>query len=327
MFTKKVQYSALHLEMIKRVVNFALSAGNLIITNSSVPFKAAITFIQGKANAIDVLWAEKDTVITGYAAEKRAAKDSLVEIMWSIMHPSLAFAINTGNENLRAGMDFSKSKLRKMSYANIVSRATISYELLQPYFTTLAAYNITSDMTNEWMFAKDTLANLLSAPKMAINNRKSINNDIQTQLRETLTYMRDVMDPMAVLFSGDEPAYYSNYLNNRMLQPRTNHTKFRVTVRDDAGNPIAMVKVQQAGTENMGLTDLNGECTLHLEIDPVNYRADKKNIYSFTLTADTLSTTINNVKIAKGKSTTRKVTMQTTGFVVPAVNEKTKATA
>lgn len=311
----KFKFSNKHREMIRSCVNFALDAANVAITDLVVPFKNGIVIVRDKLSTIDNLWEQKSQVITGYAAQKHAFKETLAQLCWSNMHPSLAFAINTNNTLLRDEMDFSLSELRGMSYGSLLARAKSAVNAITPFLSQLAPYNVTQASIDLVTDAITNLRDVLSTPNNAISHRKTLNEEIQELLRETVFYLKDVMDPLSVVYAETHQQYYSDWKNNRKLKPAgVKITKFRVTVTDELNEPIYNVEVEQNGTTNKTATDINGKATLRVEVSET---AGEQPVYEFTLKSGSQTAQTGPVEIRKGHTATRTYVMTPSGFVLP----------
>ena len=187
---------------------------------------------------------------------------------------------------------------------------------ITPIVNSLADYNVTPQTITSWQEILDQLVAVNKKPINAINHRKSLNNQAIALLEQTMTYIRDIMDPLALNFSETEIPYFSEYMNNRRLTNITIHTKFKVRVTNDVNEPQVNIQVVQNNfAGNKKFTDINGEATVYVKI---NEGPDTQPIYYLTIGTGATAIQTGPVEIKKGHLVTRSYIIQPSGFIIPA---------
>ncbi|MFI5218697.1 MAG: hypothetical protein ACHQNT_04340 [Bacteroidia bacterium] len=307
---KKIHYGTKYLNMFRAIIAFALDAANVAITNSLLPFKNGIQFIKDTLEQIDLLQADAQKIITGYAAQKRTLRKSAVNITYMITKSVFAYAKNTNNEVLQRAMSFKKKELNQMKIQFFITQVQGAINQVTPLIGSLTDYNITQEMVDNWQQSLDDYTTILASPRTAIAFRKTLNEQIQKLVGQCVHFLSDVMDPLAINLGQQNQQYYQNWRNaRRLITDGLQHTKFRVFATNDVDEPVFGITVTQDGTTNTGTTNVTGECTLFI---------NPEGTYTFTITSGSQSISSGPVLIPKGNTITRTFIVQQTGFIIPA---------
>lgn len=318
--TNKSRFNRIHLEMIRAIVSFALViADNIPITNSIPAWKAIIDRIKATLAELDNLIEQKSLSLKGYSQQKRVLKVSLVETTTWIMNAVYNYALSINDEVLAEKMLTSKSKVERMSYEDIVPFAQAAIDEVTPLIPSLANFDVTQQMVDDWQDNTTDLLNVLATVKNYYSNRRTINKNIQTKLRECMIALYKECDTFITSFKAGTPDYYNDYWANRKLKPLTEHTKFKVTVTDELNQPVFDVKIEQDGTDNMTATNIHGEATLQVK---VHEGSGQQPVYSFTITSGTQAIPSGNIEIKLGTTVSRSYIVQPNGFIIPAPVEE-----
>jgi len=251
-----------HENMIRAVVEFALSAANIATTTLVAAFLVVINALKANITAIDALRAAIAQSITGYAAQKKALKIALVEMSTTIMKAAYAYAVANGDTVLAAQMKTSRSKMKSMKYVDLITYVGGAIDLVTPLVASLADYGVTPAMVTLWGTAKSQLEGVLSDPRNAKANRVAVNKEIQNTLRDCMLLLVDQADQLALMFKNINENYYNQYLANRKLIPHTLHTQARIHIMDELNQPIWGAQITIDGTELTGTTDNTGYCLI-----------------------------------------------------------------
>jgi hypothetical protein len=187
----------------------------------------------------------------------------------------------------------------------------------------LADFNITPEMTATWLANHTQLKNMLADPKTAHDNIDAIKNNIQDLLRASIIMLYNQCDTIAIQFKKGNINYYRQYRSARKLQPLSKHTKFRVNITDEDGNPQYNIPLLQNNTANSTVTNIKGDATLYIVISKSK---DAQPVYEFTLGNAPTQIHTGPLEIKRGSTLTMKFIMQPSGFIIPApVNENVNA--
>lgn len=312
-FSEKSKFSRIHLEMIKAVVSFALSAGNVVITNSIAAFATLINALKSNLTAIANLQDIADSPVTGYAEQKRQLRKLLAEFSAPLLRSVAAYAVQTGNDVLLGKVKASRGALLKMSNTQLTAYIAAAINSITPIVGSLSTYNITDETMELWQENLDALIGVLENPKNQHANQNAAKKGIQNLLRTCMEMLYNQCDTIVQQFIAGNRSYYDQYKYNRKLIPLTRHTKLKLKVTDELNQPIPEVNVVQNGTENKSQTGINGETELQLIIEPGHTP-----LYEFTISKGEQRKRTGLIQIKKGETVSITVVMAPTGFVLPA---------
>lgn len=308
-------FKNMYLNMLRALVDFMFNALNIGVTNSITPFKNGATIIKNDIAFINDLRTQAKAVIKGIAAQKRSLRTAVTSLTYSTMKSVFAFAVITGNEQLMAAMNITKRHLNRMKMAPFMDFVQAAIDTITPLLGSLTDYNVTQQTIDNWQDILDQLENIDAAPTNAIKHRKMLNDQAADLLNQTLTYLRDVMDPLSLNFEETQNAYFREYLNNRRLTNISVHTKFKITLTNELNQPQVNVQLIQNGTANKTFTGINGQASL---IVKVNEGPNAQPIYYFSIGTGPTAIQTGPVEIKRGHTTTRSYVIQPDGFIIPA---------
>ncbi|MEP7170619.1 MAG: hypothetical protein ABI855_14710, partial [Bacteroidota bacterium] len=325
MKNKNSYFSMIYFAMLLSVIDFCLALVNVTITNSLIPLKEGVAFLVGKRDAILNLISQKQTAITGYAAQKKAMKKALITYCEGIFAAAAAFAAKTKNDVLLKEVNLTVGDMENMGISNLIGKVQGAINAIIPYLTDLAPYQITDISITTMQHSVDDLQKVISSPNNAIKLRKTINDQIQTLLAECVIFMTTQLDKLVKKVGLDFPQYRISYFNNRRLNRHGRHTNFRVFITDELNQGVYNANVLQIGTDNSATTAINGECTLRLKSQK-DSKGKINNVYGFTITSENQQVNTGFIEIKKGSTISRSYIIQPSGFIIPApVNENVNA--
>jgi hypothetical protein len=232
------------LEMMKRLVAYALSATNTAITSSIVALLAGINALKAKTEDIDVMLQAYAQIITGIAADKKQARLDVAAVAYSILKSARSWAIANGNLELAAEFKTSLSGLKKTKYQLLVNKCNNWISVITPLVPSLSNYGITPAMMTDWQDKTDALNDLLTAPQSAIKDHKTLGAAIVTAINEGMTLTKEQIDGIVASLYQTETNYYNGYRTQReIIDPANHHTCMNATVVNELGQPYYGVKV------------------------------------------------------------------------------------
>lgn len=311
----KATFGRIQREMIRSVISFCLSAGNLAVTSTIAAFLSLINRLKVNLDAIDNLEKLASDPVNGKAAQKLQLKNALIEMSNAIMQTVYSMASETNNDNVKDQMRTSASKMRDMSYEKLVDytgQAIINVTAVLP---SLVDYNITAATMTLWQQNVTNLHTVLSNPKAAHKHIDTIKKDAQALYRQCMNMLYNEADTLAMQFKKDHLSYYTEYRAMRKLQPLTQHTKLKVSITNELKEPMFNVQVLQNNKDNKAFTDIKGECTLYIK---VNEGPDEQPVYTFTIGTGPHAIQSGDIEIKKGHTQSRSFIMAPSGFIIPA---------
>jgi hypothetical protein len=303
--------------MMSAVVNFCLQNANLAITQSIAAFFVLINLIKTNLEAVINLQGQINSTPNGIANQKAVIKNSLIQTSTLIMQTVFSFAVKNGLNELQSKMRITPSMLKKMkdnTLTGTVEGAIASVTAVLPQLTT---YNITQDVVDLWMETLVSFKSIVSNPKVAHDGVDALRNRVQDYLRANMILLYNEADTIAVQFKNNPATinYFRSYRKARKLIPLVKHTKLRVLVTTPMGTPVSHVRVDQVKSTNYVITDIHGRADMYIQIP--KDATELKNIYSFTLSKDTLKMTTPDFVIKRGQTKTGNFVMNVDGFIIP----------
>lgn len=306
------RFSAMHLSMIAAVLSFVFRPVNMLITSSIPAWLNLMNRIKTKYDGVEDYFRNSELPATGVAQLKRNLRLELANLSASIMQAVYSFARQSNNPDLANKVKFSYASLKAMRNNTFISTISAAINVTNEHIGQLEDYGITPESVDAWKSLRDTFVSVIEAPKNAHVNQNQTKTSGYQELNQIIDILYNEADPLARQFINDHNQYYREYRANRKLYPHHVHTKFRLIITDELNQPIQGVKLQQDDSPAFTFSGPDGLATLHIEIKP-----GKKPSYSFTATHGQHTIRISNITIPKGKSQTRTIIMQPSGFTLP----------
>lgn len=254
------------------LVEWALSATKIAITQQVPVFKTGIDTVKSKLQLIENL--NQMLSLTGIAMDKQMLKRLLCEISITITYPVKAFAIAHNNNTLKQQVNIPISRLMGMGAQGLINKLQEMHDVIVPLLATLEdeGYNVDAAMLTAMQDAITTFSNAQNSPKQAISTRKSINENINTLVKQTNRMCHDVLDPNSISFKAIDVNYYNEYkIKRKRDNTGVHHTRANVTLKSETGTPFVgqMVTVDELVKDGKtyhavsGLTDINGYVSVH----------------------------------------------------------------
>lgn len=256
--TSTKPFSMTHENMMRAVIGFTLNPVNVVTTNSVPAFATQINVVNTNLITIDGLRASIAPSITGYAAQKRAAKVALASITADVMKATYSYAIDNGDVVLAEKMRTSQSDLEDMKYIELYQYTQGIIAVVTPLVPSLTNYNVTVGTMTAWQTASLQLNSFIANPRNQISNRVTVNKQIQALLRENMLILTEQTDTSAFVFRTADLNYYNNYVSSRKLIPHHMSTQLRIYVLDIDGNPVTNGEVFIIGTDRSNTLDTQG---------------------------------------------------------------------
>lgn len=185
--------------------------------NANPAIIAAVPVFAAKSGELNALIAEifdtsqsQESAITGFAAGKNISKKDLCETAENIAKPIRAYAKETGNETLRAEVDYSYSDLFRKRDDQVAQHCQLVHDKGAANLDALKDYGTTQGKLDTLQSAIDNYTARITAPRTARAERslKTGNlEDLFTESREVLESMDDLIDN----FEVDNPDFVKTY--------------------------------------------------------------------------------------------------------------------
>ncbi len=185
---------------------------------SSIPaLETAYTGLKAKRVVIKDTAMLQENVITGYATQKRVAKELCVKKILKVSKSLVAYGHIKGDNPLVESMKFSASALGRMRAAklvlvgwNVFNAATALSSDIVDYGTEAADLSALENAIKEFTL-------LIPEPKEARDIRKGCTAKLRVLTKETNTLLKKVMDPLIVVLDEAYADFIVLYFNARSI--------------------------------------------------------------------------------------------------------------
>lgn len=204
------------LSMYEKVDTF-LQTNMPVLTTALPIFNSAYIDFKKKLDNIlaTVQAASVDT--TGYTEDKAQKRQDLEQLALTVTRALTAYAGISKNLTLRAKINYNKSDLSKMRDNDLFAHTKVIEDYANQYAINIVDYGVsTTDITDLGTKIMDFFQ-VIQTPKTKIEIRSSYLQQLETQMQEQDTYIKDVIDPLLGVLEYDEPLLFSQYKKGRSI--------------------------------------------------------------------------------------------------------------
>ncbi len=297
----------------------SLAHDNQQITDLVLAFKNGIVSLDAIIAEINGLSGQQSQSVLGGGEQKELARTALNFITFNTIKATRGWANSQNNANLSSELNYSKTKVARISDKNIVQRAEYWLGLVNEHIDDLASWNITPETITQWEAAIAGYQAVLQLPKSKRELKKNKTAQLNTLIKQGMNFCRNILDSAAIGFkTNGNMEFYNMYISYRRIdQVASKIGKFRVLITDELNQPIANVEIKQDGKSNSTTTDIHGHASLNIMYNK-NVPKEQLNLYSFTLTHGENMINTGLMAIKRNETISRKYTMAPTGFIIPA---------
>jgi hypothetical protein len=200
------------------------------IWNSMAPFATAVTAFKDKVAAIDAT-AQRQETPTGSAKDKENARNALEDVLFLMCEALGVLAHSSGDQDLLALTDVTRSGLDKMDAEALSNRATSVLAQANGKKTELATLQVTQANIDELSQALTDFNEAKAGPRQATAERSAQTDALPGLFREANDILRNQIDRMMSLFSRSNPDFVAAYKSARVIVDRaaTRTTKAAAT--------------------------------------------------------------------------------------------------
>lgn len=224
--------------MMQILTNWALDAANLTTTSSIPVFKKGIDDVKTKINQATLL--NQMLSLTGIAQDKKQSKTLLCQILVSITYPTKSFAVITKNNTLFQEIKLPISTFLNLGTNTLINKAHAIHNLILPLIPSMQeqGFEINEQDLESLLQAINAFEAVAQSPKNSIGNRKGINQQINTLIKDANHICHQILDENIISFKNTHPDFYNLYAIKRQVNKQGYHTRLAATVTNDGGQPI-----------------------------------------------------------------------------------------
>lgn len=216
---KSTKNKMLMYQMVSDIINDHPNAWSGIpkFTNTFATFTA-------KFESLKVLSEKERAYIIGVKDSRDSLREETAECAIQISSALVALATELKDIELLALMHITKAQLLNRSHADTVillDRITIH---AQEFSSELEEFGITPEMLNKLVLFRDELVVKILSPRKAILKRKDSIVQIDKISHELDLLLKNSIDKMVIVLRSDDPQFFNEYFNSRMVLSYGNHS-------------------------------------------------------------------------------------------------------
>lgn len=157
---------------------------------------------------------------SGSTKDNQLMRANLNTLTYAILQPAAAWATIVENNTLRDQFNVSKSELKNIKDETFPDFCRERLTLVNDNLPALTDYGITPAITAVWAADIDNYDAALGRPRLAVITRSTKTQTIKTLISETGKLLKNVIDPLMVIFQTQDPELFDGYTKARIIIDR-----------------------------------------------------------------------------------------------------------
>ena len=187
------------------------------VWSSLAAMQTAVNDFRTALTAVTTSLEQQVIPITGYRQDKRKALLAMVELALQVRGSVMAYADTIADNVLKDGINFSYTKLVKVSDTVSAERCQIIKDTAQNHLSQLGAYGVNQSLLNQLQQLIDLYQSKIPSTRVAITKRKLATRNLKRYIKETSLILKDRMDKLMYYFKASHPDFYAVYFNARII--------------------------------------------------------------------------------------------------------------
>lgn len=176
-----------------------------------VGIEESVELLEEKVEAI-LARSEKQSARTGFSAQKKRAKKLMLDAGFLVCSGLVALASATGNAQLLAQANFSRSKLGRGREGIVVNRCRFLLALAQENAAVLAAkYHVAAADRTALSNAITAFTDVQTKPRQGLATSASATSELVSLFAELDEVLNMQLDPLMTKFGVTQPAFFAEY--------------------------------------------------------------------------------------------------------------------
>jgi hypothetical protein len=204
--------------MFQTTIDF-LDANNSV-WSATPAFADAVTRAKSGITAIDQSADTQQTPTSGVTEDKADARDDLEEKTLEVADQLSALATQTGDNDLGAKVEMTKSSLDKMTESDLEQTAERVASLATANMAALADFDVTAAEVTALTTARTTFGGIKTSPRQATVGRKTQTDSLPQLIANVRSIFRNEIDKMVTKKKKTNPHFFSGYFIARIIVNR-----------------------------------------------------------------------------------------------------------
>jgi hypothetical protein len=188
--------------------------------NGRPAFADAVTRAREGTTAIRGTTGKQQTPTTGVAEDKEAARTDLEDKMVVLAGLLSAYAAKSGDHDLGARVEMTRSSVDRLSESDLVQTATRVADTATANLSALESYGVKSTQVTELTEARTKFESIKGSPREAIVGRKVATMSLPTTIAAVRSIFRNEIDKMMQSFRTGNRDFYNAYITARIVVNR-----------------------------------------------------------------------------------------------------------
>ncbi len=188
----------------------AAIAGNPAFQTAFNKFKANNTAIQTVAQ-------QKSATLTGVAADKSNAKQTLCKLAANLAGIVFAYAAANNNETLKQEMNLPVTTLIRTRDEALVPRCQMIHAKATANLSALGDFGIKTTQLDNLQTAIDQYSATTPKPRTAISNRKTVNANLAALFKENDSILNNQIDKLIEFHRTAHSDFVNTYFSARII--------------------------------------------------------------------------------------------------------------
>jgi hypothetical protein len=212
-----LQYLKDSLDMFRRVYKYT-KTDTILISGTRPGLIAAIDKLKSKAiDPIDAANASFSVLLTGYAANKQAKRNTVDSLLFGITSGTYSYATSINNLTLQGQMKYTLTKIQKITDETIVDTENSIVSIVNPLLgPPLAGFGVDTAAVLALTTASTAFAAVESEPEEMIEQRHAYAQTIADKIEVGRQILLHEADPAANTLMASQKEWWNGYHNERV---------------------------------------------------------------------------------------------------------------
>lgn len=193
---------------------------NSSVWNGTAAFADAVTRATEGTAQVRTKTGKQQSPTTGVTDEKAQTRDDLEEKLLLVADAIAAFAAKSGDPDLAAKVDVTKSSLDRLPDSDLVQTAQRVLAAAAANLAALGPYGIKDAQKEALEEAASLFSGKKESPRQAMVGRKVETLSLPEAIRSVRSIFRNELDKLMTQFKKPNPDFYNGYFTARIIVNR-----------------------------------------------------------------------------------------------------------
>ena len=187
------------------------------VVSGSPALMSSVSELNDSVETLKGLMNEQAHSLSWITKQKSELMQQTLEKMFAVNKVLIAYALASGNEELKDQIEGSKTRFFSGTMQEKMSRISHGIEIFEQHVPALLPYGVSITDLEDLIEKRDSLTEKISAPRTAIVNRKQKTRMIVEKITEIDRLLKDEIDAIMLILKPIDPLFYHTYKDARIL--------------------------------------------------------------------------------------------------------------